>query len=155
MAPLTNKNATSETKKLINNDQVFSVRTRFTIAQINAGATLLPALPKHKYTIVDMALTAIGGAVAAATDVRILGTQAAASVALLITVIAALTQNKLVRAGDRDPVTPFSEQALVLAGGLSFVANDANTAITVGMTGSAATTATHVDVMVTYVVDNA
>lgn len=147
MAPVTSKNATAETKKMRDNDQVFQVRTRFTIAEINAGATLLPALPRHKYRILDMALIAIGGAVTGATDVRILGTQGAASVALLIAAVAALTQDALLRAG--------AANATVLAAGASFVANDANTAITVGKTGGAGATATHVDVLVSYVVDNA
>ena len=147
MAPVTSKNATSETKKLIDNDQMFHVRTRFTVAQINAGATLLPAIPGKRYRIIDMALIAIGGAVTGATDVRILGTQAAASVALLIAAVAALTQNTLLRAG--------AANATVLAGGLSFVDNDNNTAITVGKTGGSAATATDVDVLVSYVLDNA
>lgn len=147
MAPLTSKNATSETKKLIDNDQVFQVRTRFTIAQINAGATLLPALPKHKYRVLDAAMISIGGAVGAATDVRLLATQGAASAALLIVAIAALVQDLLVRAGAANTV--------VLAGGLAFVDNDANTALTVGKTGATATTATHVDVLVTYIINNA
>ena len=147
MAAITNKNATAETKKLIDNDQVFHVRTRFTAAQIDAGATLLPALIAQKYRIVDMAMIAIGGAVTGATDVRILGTQAAASAALLIAAIAGLTQNTLLRAG--------AANATIIAGGLSFVANDVNTAITVGKTGGAVATATHVDFLVSYVVDDA
>lgn len=147
MAPLLGKNATAETKKMIDNDQVFQVRTRFTVAEVNAGATLLPAIPGKRYRILDMALIAIGGAVTGATDVRLLATQAAASVALLIAAVAALTQNTLLRAG--------AANATILAGGLSFVDNDNNTAVTIGKTGGSAATATHVDALVTYVLDNA
>src|SRR6185503_7129416 len=76
-----------------------TIRTRFTVAQINAGATLLPAVPGFAYRIVDMTLIAIGGAVSGATDVRILGTRAAGSVALLAAAVAALTQSAVLRAG--------------------------------------------------------
>jgi hypothetical protein len=43
----------------------------------------------------------------------------------------------------------------VLAGGASFEACDANTAITVGKTGSSLATATHVDFLIDYVVEPA
>ena len=121
------------------------IRTRFTIAQINAGATLLPAVPGFKYRIVDMALIAIGGAVTGATDVRILGTRAAGSVALLVAAIAALTQSALLRAGVAN--------AVIFVDGASFTQLDVNTAVTVGKTGGAGATATHVDVLVTYVLE--
>jgi hypothetical protein len=120
-----------------------NVRTRFTIAEVNAGAVLLPAKHDVKYRVVDMALVAVGGAVGATTTVDILATQAAASVKLLAAAIANLTQNSLLRAG--------ATGATILAAGVSFVANDKNTAITVGKTGATATTATHVDVLVSYV----
>jgi hypothetical protein len=41
--------------------------------------------------------------------------------------------------------------AAILADGASFTANDANTAITIGKTGDAVATATHIDVILTYV----
>jgi hypothetical protein len=124
---------------------VRSVRTRFTTAQVNAGATLLPAVPGKKYRIVDMALIAIGGAAATATSVDILATQSASSVKLLAAAVAGLTQNTLLRAG--------AANAAILAGGLSFVQNDVNTAITIGKTNSDLATATHVDALVTYVLE--
>ena len=121
------------------------LRTRVTLAQVNAGATLLAAIPGKKYRIHDMALISVGGAAAAATTIDILGTQAASSVKLLAVAVAALTQNALVRAG--------AANATILAAGASFVDNDANTAITIGKTGDAATTATHFDVLLTYSVN--
>lgn len=121
------------------------VRTRFTVAQINAGATLLPAVPGFAYRVIDLDLIAIGGAVTGATDVRVLGTRAAGSVALLVAAVAALTQSALLRAG--------AANAVLLADGASFTALDANTAVTVGKTGGSAATATHVDVCVRYVLE--
>lgn len=125
--------------------RMFAIRKRFSIAQINAGATLVPALPGAKIRMVDAAMISIGGAVGAADSVDILGTQSASSVKLLATAIAALTQNTLVRAG--------ATNAAILTGGVSFAQNDVNTAITVAKTGATATTATHVDVLLTYSIE--
>lgn len=122
-------------------------RTRATIAQVNAGLVLLPACPGVKWRLVDVSLISIGGAVGAATTVDITATQSGSSVKLLAAAVAALTQNTLLRAG--------ATNATILAGGVSFVANDANTAVSISKTGSTATTATHVDVLLTYVADAA
>lgn len=120
---------------------VQQTRQRFTIAQVNAGATILPARAGIKYQMVDCALISIGGAAATATTVDILGTQTTA-VKLLAAAVAGLTQNTLLRAG--------ATNATILADGASFVANDANTAVTIGKTGSNVATATHIDVLLTY-----
>lgn len=120
---------------------VQQTRQRFTIAQVNAGATILPARAGIQYQMVDCALISIGGAAATATTVDILGTQTT-SVKLLAAAVAGLTQNTLLRAG--------ATNATILADGASFVANDANTAITIGKTGSNVATATHIDVLLTY-----
>lgn len=124
---------------------VQTIRTRFTVAQINAGATLLPAVPGFAYRLVDAVLVAIGGAASGATDVRLLGTRAAGSVVLLAVAVAALTQSAVVRAG--------AANAAVLADGASFTPLDANTAVTVAKTGGALATATHVDVIASYVLE--
>jgi hypothetical protein len=121
------------------------LRMRVSVAQINAGHTLLAAVTGYKYRVHDVALIAIGGAVTAATTVDILGTQSAASVKLLAAAVAGLTQNTLLRAG--------AANAAILAGGVSFVANDVSTAITIAKTGDPAATATHVDVLLTYSVE--
>lgn len=121
---------------------VFELRRRVTIAEINAGLVLLTARANRKLRLIDAKLIAIGGAVGGATTVDILGTQAAGSVKLLAVAIAALTQSAVVRAG--------AANATVLADGASFVANDVNTAISIGKTGGDATTATHVDVSLSY-----
>ena len=122
------------------------IRRRFTVAEINAGASFLLAYPGFKIRITDMAMIAIGGAAGTTTTVDILATQGAAVVKLLAVAIAALTQNTLVRAG--------AANAVILAGGVSFVANDIGTGITVGKTGGVLDTATHIDICVTFVLED-
>lgn len=126
---------------------VQNIRTRFTIAQINAGATLLAALPRHRYRMVACKAVAVGGAAGAVTTVDVLGTQSASGVKLAAFAQASLTQSTVLTAG--------SSGGTVLADGASFVACDTNTAITVGKTGSNVTTATHVDVIFDYVIEAA
>jgi hypothetical protein len=127
-------------------------RTRVTVAQINAGFTLLPAIPGVKWRIVDIMLIAIGGAASGATDVRVLGTRAAAGVALGIAAVAGLTQSTVLRLG-----TPFATAGtasiVAIADGASHTSLDANTAVTVGKTGGSLATSTNVDVFLTYVAD--
>ena len=132
-------------KDFINNLPLLSAQRRFTIAEINAGATLLPAIPGYKYRVVDMAMIAVGGNAGTTTTVDILATQAAASVKLMAAAIAQLTRSALLRAG--------ATGGTILADGASFDTNDANTAITVGKTGGALDTATHVDFFVNYVLE--
>lgn len=119
------------------------VRTRFTIAQVNAGATLLTAVPGMRYRMVSASAISVGGAAGAVTTVDILATQSASSVKLVAFAQANLTQNTQLTSGGTG--------AAILAGGVSYVLNDAGTAITVGITGSAITTATHIDILMTYV----
>lgn len=123
-----------------------TIRKRFTIAEINAGATLLPAPGVgFAYRMLSARMIAIGGAVGATTTVDILATLSSASRKLLAVAIAALTQSAVVQDG--------AANATVLADGASYTRNDSNTAITVGKTGATATTATHVDVIFKYVVE--
>lgn len=122
-------------------------RQRFTIAEINAGATLLAAVPGMAYRMVEAVAVAIGGAVGAVTTVDILGTQSAASVKLVAFAQANLTRSTRLESGDSG--------AAILADGASFAPCDVNTAITVGITGSNATTATHIDIIFTYTAEKA
>ena len=150
MAPtsrVTHKTISAESKKLSDNDVLFSVAFRKTIAEINAGSTLLPALPGFKYRVTDMRKIAVGGAAAAATTVDILATQAGASVELMASAVANLTQSAILRAG--------ATGGDVLADGASFGSNDVNTAITAGKTGADLTTATHIDFFIEYVIERA
>jgi hypothetical protein len=127
------------------NPGTLQVRLRFTAAQVNAGATVVPAVPGYAYRLLDAELIAIGGAAAGATDVRLLGTRAAGSVALLVVAVAALTQSALVRAG--------AANATLLADGTSHTPLDANTPITIGKTGGSLTGATSVDVILSYALE--
>lgn len=134
-----------DSKRVILPDTVRQIRTRFTIAQVNAGATLLAALPGYKYRMVGCNAIAIGGAAGAVTTVDVLGTQATSSVKLVAYAQASLTQSAVLKDGGTG--------AAVLADGASYAACDTNKAITVGKTGSSVTTATHVDVLFEYVIE--
>ena len=128
-----------------NQTTVRALRTRVTTANVNAGATLLAAIPGYKYRLHDAAMIAIGGGAATATTVDILATQSASSVKLVANAVAGLTQNTLLRAG--------ATNSTILAAGASFVANDANTAITISKTGSDLATATSIDVLLLYTIE--
>lgn len=124
---------------------VQTVRRRCTIAEVNAGVTLLSALPGFAYRMVAATAIAIGGAAGAVTTVDILGTLSS-SRKLVAFAQASLTQSAVLKDGGTG--------ATVLADGVSYVANDANTAITVGKTGADVTTATHIDIAVDYVLES-
>lgn len=123
-------------------DSVLSKRTRFTIAQVNAGATIVPAVTGKAIRMVGAKVIAIGGAAGAVTTVDILGTQTTAA-KLVAFAQANLTQSTV--------LTDNGTGATVLADGASYVANDVSTAVTIGRTGSNVTTATHIDVILQYV----
>lgn len=125
---------------------VQNIRTRFTIAQINAGATILAAIAGHKYRMVSCTATAYGGAVGATTTVDVSGTVSTAR-KLVAFGQASLTQSAVLKDGGTG--------ATVLADGASYTANDANTAITIGKTGSDLTVATGVDINLCYVIEKA
>ena len=123
----------------------YSLRTRVTLAQLNAGFTLLAAIAAFSYRLIDVTLTAIGGAATTGTSVNVIGTRAAAPVQLLVAAVAALTQSALVRAG--------AANAVILADGASFAALDVNTPITVITVGAAMTVLTNLDVVLTFAID--
>lgn len=120
-----------------------AVRRRFTIAEVNAGANLLPAIAGYNYRLVAARAIAIGGAAGAVTTVDLIGTLSSAR-KLVAYAQVSLTQSTVLRDGDSG--------AAVLADGASYTANDAGTAITVGKTGADITTATHVDFLVEYAI---
>ena len=125
---------------------IYNQRFRVTIANVNAGVTLLPARANLQYRLVDANMIAVGGAVATCTAVVINATQAAGSVTLVSNAVAALTQSALLRAG--------AANSTILADGASFVPNDVNTAITLAKTGSSCATATNVDVILSYAIES-
>lgn len=124
-------------------------RVRATTAEVNAGLELMPALSGYKYRLVDVTMIAIGGNAATATSVDIITTQAASAVRPIVAAVAALTRSAVVK--------PNSANVTVLADGASFVANDANTSVSVGKQsgGSNLATATHIDVILDYVIEAA
>lgn len=128
---------------------VQTVRTRFTTAEVNAGATLLAAVPGFKYRVIDWTMIAIGGSAATATSVDIAGTRSASGVLLAVVAVAALTRSTAVK--------PNSGNVTLLADGASHTALDVNTAITVAKQsgGSNLATTTHVDVILDYVLEPA
>lgn len=132
---------------LVEFGEVKTIRRRCTIAEINAGVTLLAALPRVRYRMTDCFAVAVGGAAAAVTSVDVIGTVTNAR-KLVAFLVAGLTQSTVLRAGA-------ATNGVVLADGASFVQNDVNTAVTVGKTGSDVTTATHVDIVFSYVADPA
>lgn len=123
---------------------VLNVRKRFTIAEVNAGATLVAAVTGKSIRMVNCKAIAVGGAAAAVTTVDVLGT-VSTSRKLVAFAQANLTQSTVLTAGGTG--------AAVLADGASYTANDAGTGVTVGKTGSAVTTATHIDVIFDYVLE--
>lgn len=125
---------------------VGNLRIRNTVAVVNAGYTHLAAVAGYKYRIISATAIAIGGAAGAVTTVNILGTQTS-SVKLVAFAQASLTQSTVLKDG--------GSGAAVLANGASYVACDVNTAITVGITGVDITTATSIDISISYVLDEA
>lgn len=127
-----------------NGPVVHCTRTRLTIAQVNAGATLLPAIAGKGYRMVACVAIAVGGAAAAVTTVDVLGTLTT-SRKLVAFAQASLTQSTVLKDGGTG--------AAVLADGASYTLNDANTAITANITGSAVTTATNIDFIFSYTIE--
>lgn len=121
------------------------LRTRKTIGEINAGVTLLAAIAGYKYKITGIKAIAIGGNAGAVTSVDVKGTQSTAAVVLFSFAQANLTRSAVLQPG--------TTGTTVLADGASFVANDANTAITAIKAGADITTATHVDFLIEYVIE--
>jgi len=137
------------TQQAVRTAMTMGVRTRFTIAQVNAGATLVAAVKGMAHRIVDLTMIAIGGAAETATSVDIIGTRSAATVRPFVVAVAALTQSAVVK--------PNSANVTVLADGASYTALDENTAITIGTQsgGSDLATATHIDVILSYAAEEA
>jgi hypothetical protein len=131
---------------------LLSLRTRVTLAQLNAGITLLPALTNFSYRLKSVAMIAVGGAAAGGTSANVIGTRAASPVQLIVAAVARLTQSLMAVCG-----TPFAtagaETLTTLADGASWAALDVNTPITCITVGSAMTTLTNLDVLLDFFID--
>lgn len=126
-------------------EMVFNQRIRVTLAEVNAGVTVLPAIAGRAYRLVDFTVIAIGGAAAALTALEVRGTRAAAAVIIASIAQANLTRSTLLK--------PNSTGVTVLADGASFTALDAGAAVTVIKDGADMTTATHIDVILSGVIE--
>lgn len=129
-----------------NGSVVFNQRFRNTVAEVNAGATLLPAIAGYKYRMISCYVISVGGAAGAVTTVDILATQSAGAAKLVAYAQASLTQSAVLKDGGTG--------AAVLADGASYIKNDVNTAITIGKTGATITTSTHFDTIITYAIES-
>jgi hypothetical protein len=123
----------------------YSLRARATVAQVNAGHELVPAITGFKPRLVDAATIAVGGAASAAFN--ILGTQGGNSAKLVSNAAAQSTQSTLLRAG--------ATGSTILADGASFEACDENTALTIAKDSGDIGTASHIDVILTFALDPA
>ena len=126
----------------------FSKRVRSTIAEVNAGVTLLPAVAGLKYRLCNIKMIAYGAAVTSTnvTHLEVRGTQSAGSAVLYKVAKAQLTQSAVNTIG--------TASTIVLADGASFIANDANTAITLNpLGGTDAAGATGVDIDISYTIE--
>lgn len=130
---------------------VRTVRARATAAQVNAagGYTLLSAIAGYTYRIVDMTMIAIGGNAATATSVDVVTTQSGLAARPFVVAVAALTEDTAVK--------PNSANVTVLAAGAAYLANDANTGVSLAKQsgGSNLATATHIDVILSYTIEEA
>ena len=127
-----------------------TTRTRVTLAQVNAGYTLLPALAGYAYRLTNWSVTAIGGAAATATSVDLIGTRGAVAVRPAVNAVSAMSENTRIGLGHANSV--------ILAAGASFTPLDANTALTIGTQAASAgnlATCTHVDVTLDYALESA
>lgn len=137
-------NLEADNLSVTNRSVVYNTRQRFTIAQVNAGATLVAAVTGKAIRMVSCKAISVGGAASAVTTVDILGTSTT-SRKLVAFAQASLTQSTVLTDG--------GSGATVLADGASYTANDAGTAVTISKTGSNVATATHIDVVFSYVLE--
>lgn len=118
--------------------KVQTVCVRLTTAQINAGYTLITPTATGKWKVLNCMMRAIGGAAAANTSIDI--TEQTSGAIVFSATQAILTQNTILRPGDTN-VTATNLGVESVAGKTLLIAN----------VGTAMTTATHIDVILTYV----
>ena len=141
--PPVQSNITLQSKLPKDNTPTFVHRERFTVAQINAGVTLINGLTGYKFRLHDAAIIAVGGAATTGTSVDINATRAGSAVILVSFKTAGMGQSVLLRAGT-------ATNGVLLVDGASFTECDVATAITVAKIGTDFTVATSFDLLVTY-----
>ena len=126
-------------------NMVQSQRISTTIANVNSGTTLLPAVPGKSYRVSGIKIIAVGGTATStnATGIAISGTQSTSAVALFTVAKAGLVRSTI--------NTDSSANTTVLADGASFEPCDAGTALTIASVGGTdMATATNIKVIITY-----
>lgn len=138
---------------LIDSPTVMVEAHSVTLAEMNAGHTLLAARAGYKYRLVDAKMISIGGAMeatSAATGAAIYGTQSDTETALYTVLLAAGTENAV--------CTINTANTSVATAGAFYAANDANTAITCKAVSAGdydLITATSFTVVLSYTVEEA
>ncbi len=122
-------------------ETVNCIRARVSRAEVNAGKEILPAIEGMKYRMVDCIMIAIGGNAGGADGVQV----KCDTNVLVDAKVAAIEKDDVARAGD--------DNVNVLDDGASFVTQDANKGITVIKDGSDLDTADHIDVILSYVIE--
>lgn len=120
---------------------VYNLRSRCTLAEINAGKTLVAVPATKAFRLIDCKAIAYGGSVGTVTTVDV---KVGAAV-LVAFAQAGLTQSTVLKDGGAN--------AAVLADGASYVAQGAGDDLVVIKAGADADTATGVDIIVTYALD--
>lgn len=120
-------------------EMVMGLVVDVTVAEINAGHTIVTAPTGRQFQLIDVKAVACGGAVGTTTTVDLL----AGATKLATYAQANLTQSTLLDMTDTGVTT--------LADGASFTAQTAGQDITVGKTGGAADTATGVRFILSYI----
>jgi hypothetical protein len=123
---------------------VVSTSASLTLAQVNAGTIILPAVTGQTYKLQHVQMQAVGGSTAGCTLVEVTDTAASPIVGVSFTV-AILTSGAIVNeaSGSGVTVTTFAPTALTASRGLQII-----------KTGSACTTATSFNVIVTYTINS-
>jgi hypothetical protein len=124
---------------------VFSVSANLTLAQVNAGTIILPAVTGQTYKVNHVSIQAIGGATATCTLVEVADTSTMPVVAMSATQ-AGLTQNTR--------VTESSAATVAVTTAFAPTALTANQGIQVLSTGTACTGATSFNVVVDFTINS-
>jgi hypothetical protein len=117
-----------------------TIEGQLTTTEVNSGTVVVAGHTGRTLTVVDCWLRAIGGAAGANTSVDVVDSVTGTVVCAFLR--AALTQNTVVRAGGSN-TTPTNLLASLGSGEGIKVVN----------AGTAMTTATHIDYVISYVVD--
>ena len=142
------RNGTDQASESIYKDVVKSVRKQFTEAQVNdsGGTPVVEGIPGHKHRLVNATLVAVGGNAAGATHVELASKQSTSTVKLVRVAVAGLAENDVTNMFAASNVT-------LLNAGASFASNNEGEPISITRVTNNLITATHIDVILDYVVE--